>query len=70
MNGTLDGTVIGLRPWTLNTEKELSISVLDVPVGLVPENCVEVGTTLADTALPGDMAPAFVASAFVVDSSK
>ena len=60
MNGTLDGTVFGMRPWTLNTEKELSISVLDVPAGLVPESCVEAGTTLADRALPEDRASAFV----------
>ena len=49
MNGTLDGTVIGLRPWTLNTEKELSISVLDVPAGLVPENCVVASAFVVDS---------------------
>ena len=54
----------------MKTEKELSPSVLGVPSVSASDSCVEAGTTLADTALPGDMAPAFVASAFVVDSSK
>ena len=70
MKGNLDGTVFGLRPWTFKTEKELSTSVLDVHVGLVPESYVQAGTTLADTVLPEDVASAFVASAFEVESSK
>ena len=64
MYGTLDGTVLGFRPWTLNTENEFKTCSL-APVGLVLGSSCWAGTTLTGTAWQEDLTCAGVVTVVV-----